>query len=97
MLDVIIAATSAVVLIVVVVLTVVVELSCELLYQLSSLLPALSQPLLSSHQLSFHRIGFVGTYAGCHETESSLNVKTVTSLLIHQTGQSSNCPHGNLS
>ena len=94
--DVIFAATSAVVLIVVVVLTVVVELSCELLYQLSSLLPALSQPLLSSHQLSFHRIGFVGTHAGCYETEGFLNVKTVTRLLIYQIGQSSNCPHGNL-
>ena len=62
----------------------------------SSLLPALSQPLLSSYQLSFHRIGFVGTHAGCYETEGFLNVKTVTRLLIYQTGQSSNCPHGNL-
>ena len=63
MLDVIVAATSAVV------LTVVVKLSCELLCQLSYLLPTLPQLLLSSHQLSFHRIGFVGTHAGCYETE----------------------------
>ena len=43
----------------------------------------MSQPLLSSHQLSFHRIGFVGTHAGCYETEGFLNVKAVTRLLVY--------------
>ena len=79
-----------VVLVVGVVLAVVVMLSCELLY--------LCCRSLCCRRTSCRTtaLGLSAPMPGVMKQKVFLNVKTVTRLLIYQTGQSSNCPHGNL-